>query len=331
MNRDTTHTPDPLESQILPISSQGPADLAYIALASRDISRTASFLGDDLQLPSFKITAPDGVEVEAFRVGKTALVLFSEGHPFLSTTSPGVDHMAVAATDPMKASDASGLPTQPIPPLGLQQSPQTAIDPASTCGVHIRFSQHIQLPSATSELVARIDHLGIASQNNAEAEAIFCGHLGTIYESRQTDIEVTTAIESFTSDKYGMIYHSRTPRPLGGLRVSFLTIGDLELEFLQDADPSHGSERSQGSAGTTKQDQSAIARFIESRGPGLHHVAFHVHNIDGVLKHLTERGHQMIDFIGRPGSRRARIGFIHPSSTGGILFHLVEREELAMP
>ena len=76
------------------------ADLAYIALASRDVDRTAKFLGDDLKLPSFRVTTPADGDIEAFRVGDTALVLFPEGHDFLTSPKPGVDHIALAASDP---------------------------------------------------------------------------------------------------------------------------------------------------------------------------------------------------------------------------------------
>lgn len=303
-------------------------DLAYIALASRDADRTAQFLGDDLGLPSFDVATPAGAEVAAFRVGETALVLFPEGHEFLTSPKPGVDHIALAVSDPAAARDASGLDLLAIDTQGLGSTTQAALNRTDTCGVNVRFAPAPSLPATASDLVARIDHIGIASADNTAAEAIFCGKLGAIYESRQTDMEIATAMESFTSDKYGAVYHTRKPETIGGLRVSFLTVGDLELEFLQNFDPAQGFEIKQGTAGNTKQDQSAIGRFVESRGGGLHHIAFKVGDIDAILARMSDRGHQMIDHVGRPGSRRARIGFIHPSSTGGILFHFVERQEL---
>jgi hypothetical protein len=45
-------------------------------------------------------------------------------------------------------------------------------------------------------------------------------------------MEVSMAVESFTSDKYGVAYHARAPEPVGGLRVTFISVGDFELEFL---------------------------------------------------------------------------------------------------
>ncbi len=71
-----------------------------------------------------------------------------------------------------------------------------------------------------------------------------------------------------------------------------------------------------------------ITRYIKARGPGLHHLAFKVRNIDALLRRLHQAGHNMIDTVGRPGSRLAKIGFVHPASLGGLLVHLVEREEI---
>lgn len=306
-----------------------PIDLSYIALASRDPQRTASFLEDDLCLPPFKVKKPDGDETQAYRAGETVLVLLPEGDPFLTGTKPGIDHIALAHDDPAGAVTASRLPALNGSGIGLEGQPQASLDRGSTCGVAVRYTPKLPLPAGRSELIQRIDHIGIASADNASAETLFCGKLGAVYESRQTDMEIATAMESFTSDKYGAVYHTRKPEPVGGLRVSFLTVGDLELEFLQNFDPAQGFEIKQGTAGNTKQDQSAIGRFVQQRGGGLHHLAFKVDDVDAMLTRLAGSGHRMIDTVGRPGSRRARIGFVHPASTGNILFHFVEREELA--
>ena len=166
----------------------------------------------------------------------------------------------------------------------------------------------------------------MASADNRQAISVFTDTLGLPIESQQTDMEVETVVESFTSDKYGVVYHTRTPRPVGGLRVAFLTAGDCELEFLQNFDPNHGAELSHGASGTTRQDQGAVTKYIESRGAGLHHVALKSPDINATLAALEDAGCVMIDTVGRPGSRRAQIGFIHPKSMGGLLFHVVQRD-----
>ena len=75
-------------------------------------------------------------------------------------------------------------------------------------------------------------------------------------------------------------------------------------------------------------DRGVIARYIDSRGPGLHHIAFKVGDIDGLLASLGKSEYRLIDTVGRSGSRLAKIGFIHPANLGGLLVHLVQREEI---
>ena len=82
-----------------------------------------------------------------------------------------------------------------------------------------------------------------------------------------------------------------------------------------------------GARGRMGEDQGAISRYIASRGPGLHHVALKVTDIEGLLADLGRAGYTLVDTTGRPGIRRSRIAFIHPSSLGGFLLHLVQRDE----
>ena len=119
--------------------------------------------------------------------------------------------------------------------------------------------------------------------------------------------------------------HTRPAVIVGGLRVAFVTVGDCELEFLADFDPGLDARIDRGRAGDTRQDRSAIARYVARRGPGLHHLAFRTDDIDANLPRLADAGFRMIDSKGRPGSRRARIGFVHPSALGGVLAHFVDR------
>ena len=132
-------------------------------------------------------------------------------------------------------------------------------------------------------------------------------------------------VESFTSDRHGVVYHTRDPIPVGGLRVAFITVGDTDLELLQNFDPRQKGMVDHGTAGTTRQDQGAIARFVAARGPGLHHIAMKTPDINGVLQKLDKAGVALIDKKGRPGSRAGLIGFIHPKSTSGVLMHFDER------
>lgn len=70
--------------------------------------------------------------------------------------------------------------------------------------------------------------------------------------------------------------------------------------------------------------EGAIARFMASRGPGFHHVAFAVPDVDAALAGLAARGAELIDAHGRRGLGGHRVGFVHPRSTLGVLTELVQ-------
>lgn len=65
-----------------------------------------------------------------------------------------------------------------------------------------------------------------------------------------------------------------------------------------------------------------LLRFLDKRGPGLHHVCFEVEDLDGALASLKAAGVPLIDEVPRPGARGHRVAFLHPAATGGVLFEL---------
>jgi methylmalonyl-CoA epimerase len=67
-----------------------------------------------------------------------------------------------------------------------------------------------------------------------------------------------------------------------------------------------------------------VGRSLVSRGPGLHHVAYRVSDVDAALTHMREEGAQLIDEVPRRGSRDTLIAFVHPRSMGGVLVELVQ-------
>lgn len=71
--------------------------------------------------------------------------------------------------------------------------------------------------------------------------------------------------------------------------------------------------------------ESTVASFLDKRGPGLHHVAYAVADLEATLAHLRERGVALIDEHPRVGGGGARIAFVHPRANGGLLVELVER------
>jgi len=321
--------------------------LAYVAAAVRNVTEVARTLEQDFQMERWNCAVGDSISTTpVFPVGQTALALFELGDPFVgSAEKTGVHHLAVSVDDPAKASiqaAENGVPSYLGPlELGLGGSSRLLLDPAATGGVITYLSEPLKLPtgrtSSASGTVQRIDHVGVASSDNQLAMEVFSRRLGWSVESTQTDSEMTTTVETFTSDKYGVTHHTRQSRIAGALRVAFITIGDCEIEFLQDLNQESQKESSQRpassqsqteQAGSTQQDQSVISRYVDSRGPGLHHIALKVSDIDGLLANLANAGHSLIDNVGRPGSRQARIGFIHPAALGGLLVHLVQREEI---
>jgi len=304
--------------------------IAYVALASSNPEETCAVLERHFGLPRLQLQSPQG-QVPVFPLGRSALAVFPLGHPMLDgDAKPGVHHIALGVDDIEAAARRAveaGAPTEGAAVAGLGGRKTLTLARAGTAGVRTRLTERLDLKPRADAAVQRIDHLGVGSADVFEDERVFSGKFGFPVESRQTDMEVNTAMESFTSDKYGVVYHSRTPEPVGGLRVYFITVGDCELEFLANFDPRQGAQADRLQSGSTKQDQGAITRFVQSRGPGLHHVALKVKDIDRTLSEMAQAGLPMIDVKGRPGSRRALIGFPHPKALGGVLMHLVQRDD----
>jgi methylmalonyl-CoA epimerase len=92
------------------------------------------------------------------------------------------------------------------------------------------------------------------------------------------------------------------------VRAHFLAAGGARIELLEATAP-----------------DSAIARFLERRGPGLHHVALRVDDLATALAQLRARGVRLIDERPRPGAEGTLVAFIHPSSTQAVLVELTER------
>jgi methylmalonyl-CoA/ethylmalonyl-CoA epimerase len=90
--------------------------------------------------------------------------------------------------------------------------------------------------------------------------------------------------------------------------VGILPIGESKVELIQATD-----------------SESAIAKFIDKKGEGVHHIAFRVENIEESLKNLSAKGYRLIDKKPRIGAGGAKIAFIHPKSMCNVLIELVER------
>jgi len=92
-----------------------------------------------------------------------------------------------------------------------------------------------------------------------------------------------------------------------GARISGFVAGESLVELLEADQPG-----------------SPIGKFLEKRGPGIHHICFSVDDLDATLAKCRESGIRLIDESPRVGAEGKRIAFLHPSSTGGILIELTE-------
>ena len=92
-----------------------------------------------------------------------------------------------------------------------------------------------------------------------------------------------------------------------GLEAALLRVGDGEIELMH-----------------ALREDSPVGKFVAKRGPGLHHVAYQVDDIDAALAELRERGVPLIDEQPRIGIRRSRVAFLHPRGTGGVLTEIVQ-------
>ena len=303
-------------------------ELAWVGLVSNDVEGAATVFATHLGLPRTDLATSDG-PVPVFAIGRSALAVFAPGHSMVGgDAKPGVHHIALGVDElgaATRMAAEAGIAAKGAPSKGLGAAQCVMLDRDATVGVRTYLSEPIAVRRHEAGILERIDHLGVASTDVAQDEQVFSRSLGFPVESRQTDMEVTMAVESFTSDKYGVVYHSREPEPVGGLRVCFITVGDADLEFLANFNPQQGAQVEHGVPGNTKQDQGAITRFVGGRGRGLHHIALKATDINATLAKLEAAGLPMIDRRGRPGSRRALIGFVHPKALGGILMHIVER------
>ncbi len=92
------------------------------------------------------------------------------------------------------------------------------------------------------------------------------------------------------------------------VRVGFLPVGDTRLELLE----------------ATSED-SPIARHLEKRGPGLHHLCFEVKDIEASMEKLRSSGYRLLSEEPQPGAHGCRVCFVHPKSSAGVLIELSQK------
>ncbi len=111
-------------------------------------------------------------------------------------------------------------------------------------------------------------------------------------------------------DLYSSVFNLDSSPPIveGDIKVSMVQVGDIKIELIEPV----------GNRGV-------MAKFLETRGEGIHHICFEVDHIDSALESLSAKGIELVDKEPRPGAE-GRIAFLHPRSTHGVLIELVEKK-----
>ena len=111
----------------------------------------------------------------------------------------------------------------------------------------------------------------------------------------------------FYRDSLGMVHVGTEEVPSQMVKVAFLSVGESKIELLEPTSP-----------------ESPVAKFLEKNGPGTHHIAYEVADIEKAIAALIASGARMIDQTPRGGAHGAQIAFIHPKSSGGVLTELCQ-------
>jgi methylmalonyl-CoA/ethylmalonyl-CoA epimerase len=106
---------------------------------------------------------------------------------------------------------------------------------------------------------------------------------------------------------YGLTLVHRETVSSQGVEAALLDVGENHVELLA---PLH--------------EETPVGKFLAKRGPGLHHVAYQVEDIESTLRMLRDAGLRLIDESPRPGIRRSQVAFLHPSASGGVLTEIVQ-------
>jgi methylmalonyl-CoA/ethylmalonyl-CoA epimerase len=114
--------------------------------------------------------------------------------------------------------------------------------------------------------------------------------------------------KNFWTDVLGLSFEGTETVEAQKVTTAFLPVGESEVELLESTAP-----------------DGPIAKFIEKKGEGIQHIAFRVDNIEQALEELKAKGIRLIDEKPRMGADGAKIAFLHPKATSGVLVELCER------
>jgi len=122
--------------------------------------------------------------------------------------------------------------------------------------------------------------------------------------------DIDKAIEIY--QKLGFKTEAVEDVPGFGVKVAFLPMESANVELVQPV-----------------KNDSAMAKYLEKKGEGIHHLCFEVQDIRAELKRLEAAGVQLVDRVPRQGAHGTLVAFLHPKSTGGVLIELAEKQDLS--
>ena len=114
--------------------------------------------------------------------------------------------------------------------------------------------------------------------------------------------------KNFWTDVLGLEFEGTETVEAQKVTTAFFPVGESEVELLESTSP-----------------DGPIAKYLEKKGAGIQHIAFRVENLEAALQELKDKGVRLIDEKPRHGAGGARIAFLHPTATGGILVELCEK------
>jgi methylmalonyl-CoA epimerase len=117
------------------------------------------------------------------------------------------------------------------------------------------------------------------------------------------------AASKFFEEKLGLRRHAVEVLEEEKVKIAFFPVGDLEVELVEGIGPDN-----------------PVAKFLEKRGEGIHHIALEVENLQGQLDFLTSAGVPLLDRAAREGGQGTKVAFLHPKGSHGVLIELVESE-----
>jgi methylmalonyl-CoA/ethylmalonyl-CoA epimerase len=127
-------------------------------------------------------------------------------------------------------------------------------------------------------------------------------HIGIAVESIET-------ARKYYEDVLGLECYAIEEVPEQKVKTAFFIVGQTKIELLESTDP-----------------EGPVGKFIEKKGPGIHHIAFAMPKVSEALADAGSKGVQLIDQHPRKGAEGLSIGFLHPKSTGGVLTEFCGKE-----